>query len=52
MNKLVSLGFDGYSVIAGKENRVKKLICDKYPKATFFYCAYHRLNLVANKWFK
>ncbi|XP_060878228.1 zinc finger MYM-type protein 1-like [Metopolophium dirhodum] len=48
MNKLVGLGFDGCSVIAGKENGVQKIICDKYSKATFFHCASHRLNLVVN----
>ncbi|KAF0755562.1 zinc finger MYM-type protein 1-like, partial [Aphis craccivora] len=48
MNKLVGLGFDGCSVMAGKENGVQKIICDKYSKATFFHCASHRLNLVVN----
>ena len=48
MNKLVGLGFDGCSVMAGKENGVQKIICDKYSKATFFLCASHRLNLVVN----
>ncbi|XP_029342219.1 tektin-B1-like [Acyrthosiphon pisum] len=37
MNKLVGLGFDGCSVMAGKENGVQKIICDKYSKATFFH---------------
>jgi len=36
MNKLVGLGFDGCSVMAGKENRVQKIICDEYSKAKFF----------------
>lgn len=29
LNKLVGLGFDGCSVMAGKENRVQKIICDE-----------------------
>jgi len=48
MNKLVGLGLDGCSVMAGKENGVQKIICNKYSKATFFHCASHRLNLVVN----
>ncbi|XP_060875233.1 uncharacterized protein LOC132948668 [Metopolophium dirhodum] len=48
MNKLVGLGFDGCSEMAGKENGVQKIICDKYSKAKFFHCASHRLNLVVN----
>jgi hypothetical protein len=48
MNKLVGFSFDGYSVMAGKENGVQKIVCDKYFKATFFYYASHRLNLVVN----
>jgi hypothetical protein len=34
--------------MTGKENRVQKIICDKYSKATFFHCASHRINLVVN----
>lgn len=36
MEKLVGLGFDGCSTMAGHENGVQKIIRDKYPKATFF----------------
>ncbi|XP_031327332.1 zinc finger MYM-type protein 1-like [Photinus pyralis] len=48
MDKLVGLGFDGCSTMAGHENGVQKRIRDKYPKATFFHCASHKLNLVIN----
>jgi hypothetical protein len=48
MNKLVGLGFDGCSTMAGKENGVQKIIINQYPKAKFFHCASHRLNLVVN----
>lgn len=36
MNKLVGLDFDGCSAMAAKEIGVKKIIYDKYSKATFF----------------
>lgn len=26
----------------------KKIICDKYPRVTFFHCVSHRRNLVVN----
>lgn len=48
LEKLVGLGFDGCSTMAGKENGVQKLIRNVYPKATFFHCSSHRLNLVVN----
>lgn len=48
LNKLNGHGYDGCSVMAGKEGGVSKLIYDKYPKALFFHCASHRLNLVIN----
>lgn len=48
MNKLVGLGFDGCSTMAGKENGVQAIIRKKYKKVCFFHCASHRLNLVVN----
>lgn len=48
LDKLVGLGFDGCSTMAGHENGVQKIIRDKYPKANFFHCASHKLNLVIN----
>ena len=48
LNNLVGLGFDGCSTMSGKENGVQKQIRDKYPKATFFHCSLHKLNLVVN----
>ncbi|CAH1101700.1 unnamed protein product [Psylliodes chrysocephalus] len=48
LNKLVGLGFDGCSTMAGKENGVQQLIRNEYPNATFFHCSSHKLNLVIN----
>ncbi|CAH1106730.1 unnamed protein product [Psylliodes chrysocephalus] len=48
LNKLVGLGFDGCSTMAGKENGVQQLIRNEYPNATFFRCSSHKLNLVIN----
>lgn len=48
MSKLRGLGFDGCSTMAGKEGGVQKIIRDRYPKALYFHCASHRLNLVVN----
>lgn len=48
LNNLVGLGFDGCSTMAGKENGVQQLIRNEYPKANFFHCASHKLNLVIN----
>ncbi|XP_018406788.1 PREDICTED: 52 kDa repressor of the inhibitor of the protein kinase-like, partial [Cyphomyrmex costatus] len=48
MSKLVGLGFDGCSTMAGTEGGVQRLIRDKHNKALFFHCASHRLNLVVN----
>lgn len=47
--KLVGLGIDGCSTMAGKDNGVQKLIKDKYPLATYFHCSSHMLNLIVNK---
>lgn len=48
MSKLIGLGFDGCSTMAGKDTGVQKRIREKYPKAVYFHCASHRLNLVVN----
>nr|CAI5817970.1 unnamed protein product [Callosobruchus analis] len=48
LRKLIGLGFDGCSTMAGKDNGVQKLIRDEYPLATYFHCSSHRLNLVVN----
>nr|CAH7741000.1 unnamed protein product [Callosobruchus chinensis] len=48
MTKLYGLGFDGCSAMAGHESGVQKRIRDAYPKALYFHCASHRLNLTVN----
>lgn len=48
MNKLIGLGFDGCSTMAGHESGVQARIRKKYPSAVYFHCASHRLNLVVN----
>lgn len=48
MDKMIGLGFDGCSTMAGKESGVQQRIRAKFPKANFFHCASHRLNLVIN----
>ncbi|KAK4880818.1 hypothetical protein RN001_008964 [Aquatica leii] len=48
MEKLVGLGFDGCATMAGVGGGVHKIIRDKHPKALFFRCASHKLNLVVN----
>ncbi|CAI6358162.1 unnamed protein product [Macrosiphum euphorbiae] len=48
MTKLVGLGFDGCSTVAGKENGVQAIIKRKYESVSFFHCASHKLNLVVN----
>jgi len=48
MSKLVGLGFDGCSTMAGTEGGIQRLIRDKHNKTLFFHCASHRLNLVVN----
>lgn len=48
MEKLIGLGFDGCSTMAGHESGVQQRIREKYPKAIYFHCASHRLNLVVN----
>lgn len=48
MTKLIGLGFDGCSTMAGHESGVQARIREKYPRAVYFHCASHRLNLVVN----
>ena len=48
LSRLVGRGYDGCSTMAGKEGGVQKLIRDKHPKALYFHCASHILNLVIN----
>ncbi|XP_047109648.1 52 kDa repressor of the inhibitor of the protein kinase-like [Schistocerca piceifrons] len=47
-DKMVGQGYDGCSTMAGKIGRLQKIIAEKYPKARFYRCASHRLNLVVN----
>ena len=43
----VGQGYDGASVMAGKDGGVQKLIKDMgYQSAVYVHCASHRLNLV------
>ncbi|XP_047103676.1 zinc finger MYM-type protein 1-like [Schistocerca piceifrons] len=48
LDKMVGQGHDGCSTMAGKIGGVQKIIAEKYPKASFYHCAIHRLNLVVN----
>lgn len=48
MENLVGQGYDGCSVMAGKERGVQAKIRNKYPRATFVHCSSHRLNLVVH----
>ncbi|XP_042913321.2 52 kDa repressor of the inhibitor of the protein kinase-like [Parasteatoda tepidariorum] len=48
MTRFVAQGYDGCAAMAGQEGGVQKFIRDKYPKAVFFHCANHVLNLVIN----
>lgn len=48
MNKCVGQGYDGCATMAGHISGVQKRIKDMYPRAHFFHCASHRLNLVIN----
>lgn len=45
MNQCIRLGYDGCATMAEHISGVPK---EKNPKAHFFYCASHRLNLVIN----
>ncbi|KAL4131364.1 hypothetical protein QTP88_008687 [Uroleucon formosanum] len=48
LNKCVGQGYDGCATMAGCISGVQKRIKDMYPRAHFFHCASHRLNLVIN----
>ena len=48
LSQLVGQCYNGCSMTAGKEDGVQKLIRDKHPKALYFHCASHILNLVIN----
>lgn len=48
LNKCVGKGYDGCATMAGCISGVQKRIKDMYPRAHFFHCASHRLNLVIN----
>lgn len=48
MAKIVGQGYDGCSVMAGKEAGVQAIIKRLHPRAAFFHCASHKLNLVIN----
>nr|CAI5829484.1 unnamed protein product [Callosobruchus analis] len=44
----VGFGFDGCSTMAGKEGGVQAILRKKYPRALYFHCSSHKLNLVVN----
>lgn len=46
--KCVGQGYDGASTMSGIHNGVQKVLQEIYPKALFFHCASHKLNLVVN----
>lgn len=46
--KCVGLGFDGCSMMSGKESGVQAILRKKYTKALFFHWSSHKLNLVIN----
>ncbi|XP_049845456.1 52 kDa repressor of the inhibitor of the protein kinase-like [Schistocerca gregaria] len=48
LDKMVGQGNDGCSRMASKISGVQQIIAEKYPKAHFYRCASHRLNLVVN----
>ncbi|XP_049845485.1 52 kDa repressor of the inhibitor of the protein kinase-like [Schistocerca gregaria] len=48
LDKMVGQGNDGCSTMASKICGVQQIIAEKYPKAHFYRCASHRLNLVVN----
>jgi len=45
IGKLRGQGYDGAANMAGHCNGAAKLILCKYPKALYFHCASHKLNL-------
>ena len=48
MEYCIGQGYDGCSVMSGKEGGVETIIQRKYPNAHFVHCSSHRLNLVVN----
>ncbi|CAG9830277.1 unnamed protein product [Diabrotica balteata] len=46
LNKCVGQGYDGVATMSGHLTGVQTRIREKYPKARYFHCASHRLNLV------
>ncbi|KAH9384745.1 hypothetical protein HPB48_026758 [Haemaphysalis longicornis] len=48
LSNLVGQGYDGCSTMTGREAGVNRLIQNELPKALFFHCASHKLNLVIN----
>lgn len=48
LSNLVGQGYDGCSTMAGRGAEVNRIIQKELPKALFFHCASHKLNLVIN----
>ncbi|KAL1422037.1 hypothetical protein MTO96_022499 [Rhipicephalus appendiculatus] len=48
-DNIVGQGYDGCSSMAGNISGVQARIKEKHPRAMYFHCASHRLNLVVNK---
>ena len=48
MANCIGQSYDGCSTMSGKINGVQTIIKTKYPKAEYFHCASHCLNLVVN----
>lgn len=46
--KCVGQGYDGCSTMSGAKAGVQKILQEIYPKALFFHCASHKINLVVN----
>ncbi|XP_075167429.1 zinc finger MYM-type protein 1-like [Haematobia irritans] len=46
--KCVGQGYDGCATMVGKFGGVQALLKQTYPKALYFHCASHKLNLVIN----
>lgn len=46
--KCVGQGYDGASTMSGVHGGVQTILRETYPKALFFHCASHKINLVVN----
>lgn len=46
--KCVGQGYDGATTMSGIHGGVQAILRKNYPKALYFHCASHRLNLVVN----